>query len=299
LLPDVTVLQAVVEEETEIVGSTAGANVGTDASNNFYDVGVPSAARGKVVSKDAAAAAAAAAAAGSERAVNHHGDIERTLAERRLKTAGRCRYLLRNKTGSGNGGLVVSYVGTNGKCTHSPITEVGGTFFRDDKPLATATTPPTLSAAIDAALVVVRTRVGKPIFPVRDPAASVQSFNIASGYVNTTYEVMAAAASELPVMDRFEAEQKLIAAKVEDGFILRHNADEDDIVSISCTSKGSFEHYKMSLFEDAKLGSASWVYKTVLLPEVSMIEAAIGLLHDKQIPNPQCINPESVGESSV
>lgn len=225
-------------------GDHYDANSVPNAEYNGYDADVP-AAPGQVTRTAGVAKLA--------RSVNHHGDIERTLAERRLKTAGRCRYLLRNKTGCGNGGVVVSYVGTNGKCAHSQITAVDGMFFQDKIPLLTSgggcgggelggAAPSTLSAAIDAALVVIQTRVKKPMYPVRDPTAKHNNggrldpaTTHASGYVNTTYEVMAAAASELPVMDRFEAEQKL-ATCVDGGFILRRKADEAvrNTYSITC-----------------------------------------------------------------
>lgn len=111
---------------------------------------------------------------------------------------------------------------------------------------------------------------------------NVQRF--ASGYVNTSYEVMAAMQSELPTMDRFEAERKLAAENVAGAFILRRKMDEADVVSISClSSKGRAEHFKMPLLEDSDKRGAHWMHRAKPLPELAMVEAAIGLLRDKQV----------------
>jgi hypothetical protein len=61
-----------------------------------------------------------------------------------------------------------------------------------------------ITQAIGAALDRIVTRVGKPLFPVRDPrpAMNVSRGGAMLGYQNTSYEVMAAALSELPVIVR-------------------------------------------------------------------------------------------------
>jgi hypothetical protein len=113
----------------------------------------------------------------------------------------------------------------------------------DNKPL-TAATSSTLPDAVTTAVGVISARVGKSMFPVRKPAAmqsGVPAGNPSIGYVNTSYEVMAAALSELPVMDRFEAERKVGEVGADGGFLLRQQTGgpADDKVVISCLTKGA------------------------------------------------------------
>ena len=100
--------------------------------------------------------------------------------------------------------------------------------------------------------------------------------------------------SELPMMDRFEAEQSLGAAGTDGGYLLRRQAGDDEKVCISCVTKGKYEHYVMVLVERPDKSGAQWLHRSQPLPEISMLEAAVGLLNDKQVPNMQYI-----GESSA
>jgi hypothetical protein len=140
-------------------------------------------------------------------------------------------------------GVVISYL-AGAEFKHSRVTRTTeGAYMLDNKPL-TAATSPTLPEAVTAAVGVISARVGKPIFPVRNPAAMQSggpAGNPSNGYVNTSYEVMAAALSELPVMDRFQAERKVGEAGTDGGFLLRQQTGgpTDDKVVISCLTKGA------------------------------------------------------------
>jgi hypothetical protein len=52
---------------------------------------------------------------------------------------------------------------------------------------------------------------------------------------------------------------------------------------------GTHEHYTMVLVESPDKTGAKWTHKSTPLPDISMMEAAIGLLNDKQVHNVQCI----------
>jgi hypothetical protein len=224
------------------------------------------------------------------RDVNHHGDIARDLAEKRLRSAGKFRYLLREK--SDGSGVVLSYFGAS-KIAHSRIIEAGGTYTMDGKSLGTAGM--SQSEAIAAGVESVSRRVGKPIFPVRDPSVGINLetafVDMENGYVNTSWEVMAAALSELPVMERTEAEAQLATRGIDGGFLLRQKGDEGDKAAISCLSCGKYEHHIMTLVEE--IGSAKWTHHSKARPETALLEAAYGILREKLVPNPQCLNANS------
>jgi hypothetical protein len=49
----------------------------------------------------------------------------------------------------------------------------------------------------------------------------------------------------------------------------------------------------MVLVESPDRTGAKWTHKSTPLPDISMMEAAIGLLNDKQVHNVQCITESS------
>lgn len=125
-----------------------------------------------------------------------------------------------------------------------------------------------------------------------------------SGYVNTSYEVMAAAVSVLPAMTRSDAESKLATANVDGGFLLRQkkgppssaSSNSNLKVVVSSTSKGVHEHYVMELVEDADKRGAQWKHRSQLLPNISMIDAATTLLKDKLVhSDPQLLSLDEGG----
>lgn len=230
---------------------------------------------------------------------NHHGNIDRAVAEQRLRAAGTFRYLLREKSGGGDG-TVVSYIASGTTCKHSRITRStdGSAYHLDNKPLTAASPQATMQDAVAAAVAVIASRLGAAVSldlvcapPLDGTPGRTMSNN--TGYVNTRYEVMAAILSELPIIDRFQAEQKLGAAGIDGGFLLRQKKSGEEKVVISCLTKGTCEHYVMGLVEASDKLGATWVHKSERLPEITMLEAAIGLLNDKQVPNAQCISDSS------
>ena len=152
-------------------------------------------------------------------------------------------------------------------------------------------------AAITAAVCNLSKRVGNPMFPVRDPTVGINAetafVNMEQGYVNTSWEVMAAALSELPVMDRLEAESKLAARGIDGGFLLRQKGDEADKAAISCLHDGAYEHHIMALVEDADKSGAKWVHNKQPRAETAMVEASISILLEHHVTNPVFLEQES------
>ena len=125
-----------------------------------------------------------------------------------------------------------------------------------------------------------------------------------NGYVNMNWEVMSAAQSALPVLNRLEIEAKLAKGNVDGGFYLHRkqmqlqlqgNAGgdpsihpvQDKEVVVSCRSRGVNEHYTMTLVQDDDMLGAKWMHRSQTLPHVALLETATALLSDKLVVNPQ------------
>ena len=102
---------------------------------------------------------------------HHHGIINRAVAEQRLRAAGTFRYLLREKSGGGDG-TVVSYIASGTACKHSRITRStdGSAYQLDNKPLTASLPQATMQDAVAAAVDVIASRVGAAVSPVGAPA---------------------------------------------------------------------------------------------------------------------------------
>ena len=300
--------------EPAIVG--ADYEYGPAASVAAYSDADHAGSRRLAVSEEARSTSIGTGAASGAFDSNHHGGIDRSRAEKRLRASGNYRYLTRDSNRKPRGGqervIVVSFIGAR-DCGHSQVTADGnGAFYKDGellvptKAAAAAEVPGSavasgrmaLADAIDLVVSQLAKRLGKPLYAIRDPVKAEAEMvsggsRVGTGYVNTTWEVMAAGLAELPSMPRVEAERKLANAGRDGVFLLRVNHGDSDYdcrcdyrATVSCITRNRFAHYKMALVEDPLKKGACWICKGVVLPEVSMIEAATGLLRDKQVPNP-------------
>ena len=109
------------------------------------------------------------------------------------------------------------------------------------------------------------------------------------GYQNTTYEALSAFLSELRAIDRQTAEKMLLDNNTDGRFILRRKTDTTAV--ISCLSRGKIEHHIIKLTENRDKNGASWSHKQTKLGEISMVEAAKGVLLDAHVRNPVWLNP--------
>ena len=233
---------------------------------------------------------------------HHHGAIDRATADKRLAAAGHFRYLLRDMKDSGLG-VIVSYYPTGKDIRHSRLTKSAknGTFRIDGKPMDDVLN---MHDAILKTIDRASKKSNKLFFPVRSPemhvgagtGAPIQPYGgLDSGYVNTSFEVMSAALSQLPVMDRLPAEAKLKSAGVVGGFFLRQKGDTNDKAAVSVlTPGGKCEHFMMNLVEDADKRGAQWVHRGESLRKVAILEAAMAMLADKHIANTVCIDTASI-----
>ena len=300
--------------EPAIVG--ADYEYGPAASVAAYSDADHAGSRRLAVSEEARSTSIGTGSASGAFDSNHHGGIDRSRAEKRLRASGNYRYLTRDSNRKPRGGqervIVVSFIGAR-DCGHSQVTADGnGAFYKDGellvptKAAAAAEVPGSavasgrmaLADAIDLVVSQLAKRLGKPLYAIRDPVKAEAEMvgggsRVGTGYVNTTWEVMAAGLAELPSMPRVEAERKLANAGRDGVFLLRVNHGDSDYdcrcdyrATVSCITRNRFAHYKMALVEDPLKKGACWICKGVVLPEVSMIEAATGLLRDKQVPNP-------------
>lgn len=225
-------------------------------------------------------------------AVFYHGAVTRTVAEERLKESGRYRFLLRTS----NGSTVLSYTAGNLRdLVHLKISEDAekGTFMINGTPIAASkSVGMTFAGAIDAVLSEAAIKLGKKLFPVRNPAlgpgdGAAHAEMDERGYVNTSWATMARYLGELPATDRGEAEKQLKDRGIDGGFLLRQNGEPSAYkASVSCYSGGKFEHCIISLVEDPDKKGAKWVFQGIPQDEVTMLEVATRILkEDKLIPN--------------
>lgn len=112
-------------------------------------------------------------------------------------------------------------------------------------------------------------------------------------YQNTTYEAMSAFLSDLPVLDRSGAEKVLREDGVDGTFVLRRKAGTDSAGVVSCLSRGKIEHHILNLKENREKNGAVWVSKQTALDEISMVEAASGLLLDKHVRHPKWLQSKA------
>lgn len=119
------------------------------------------------------------------------------------------------------------------------------------------------------------------------------SSSIDHAYQNTTYEAMSAFLSDLPVLDRSGAEKVLREDGVDGTFVLRRKAGTDSTGVVSCLSRGKIEHHILNLKENREKNGAVWVSKQTALDEISMVEAASGLLLDKHVRHPKWLQSKA------
>ena len=165
-------------------------------------------------------------------------------AEAKLREAGTWRYLLRSKPEQSSVGntasTVISYRhGADGKkMTHSQLSRSQeGVYMLNNNPITGVTehgAKISYPTAISTVLGLLVKQVGKQLFPVRS-AASFESdtMDFGKGYVNTSFEMMAAFLSELPAIERTQAETVLAGHAIDGGFILRKK-DAVRVVVSSC-----------------------------------------------------------------
>lgn len=233
-----------------------------------------------------------------EMKVYYHGAINRTVAEERLRAAGASfRYLFRAKN---NSSVVMSVRYTeDGKhrVQHSMLSEVvlegsERQYMLDSKPFDESGACLSLSDALRTLVELTSKRVGKVIYPVRDPIQLGSSNGAGGAYQNTSWETMSAFVSELPQMDRADAENMLEGKSIDGGFMLRLKAAQNVVVTCMVSS-GTFQHHAVSLAETASGQSAAWVYRGKAVEEQSLVEAARCILRDNHIQTPTWVGAGS------
>ena len=224
-------------------------------------------------------------------AAYHHGQISREESEKRLQAAGKWRYLVRTAIDAAANVVILSYAGSDVKSVvhlkieemppHSGNFAVNGNIIESAKLIRR-----NLKGAVEMLTVeIAKTLKGKSLFPIRDPLLPAESTVHQAAYTNVSWEVMAAALSQLPEMDRATSEAFLHNKGVVGGFLLRQKGElETYKVAVSCmSSRGKCEHFIMVLVEKEDQAGAQWVFCGKPLTAVAILEAAKELLDRKQI----------------
>lgn len=228
-----------------------------------------------------------------------HGAISRGEAEETLRATGaNFRYLFRAKNSTS---IVLSVRYTAGgkhKVQHSMLSQAMSaqagsnsttvTYLLDGKAFNNIEAGASFADALKALVSVMVGRIGKQLYPVRDPtqadAANGGGSNAVGSYQNTSWESMMAFVSELPQMDRTDAEALLADKGIDGGFVLRVKTAQNIVVSCM-VSPGKFQHHAVSLAETLGGQRAAWVHRGIEVEEQSLIEAARGILRDVHVMN--------------
>ena len=233
-----------------------------------------------------------------------HGAISRGEAEETLRATGaNFRYLFRAKNSSS---VVMSVRYTaegKHKVQHSMMSQAvsagsttATTYLLDGKAFNAAGSNAPFEDALKELVSATAKRIGKQLYPVRDPnqadTANAAGSNAVGAYQNTSWEVMASFLSELPLMDRPDAEQMLEGKGVDGGFMLRRKAAQN--VVITCmVSSGTFQHHAVTLAETLGGQSAAWIHRGKAVEEQSLIEAGKAILRDNHVQTPTWVGAGS------